>query len=357
MRNKEEIKELLDYFRTTENNDIKLDEKAIYSAYQKNDNHQSLSIKILSIFGGILASMAFLAALFITGIYDSTSGLLIFGALSIIGGIFINKIYNKTVIDTVSVSSYLIGFILIGVGLSKMKMDPNTLSLVFILIAAVSLAIVRSYILAFISVLIICGGILALIISNDHFDWAHLYTSCLATIVTVLFLKEAKIISTHPAFSKLYDPVRIGLVFSFLAGLVLLSKGDLIDVQGDHLWISSIVIILNILYVLSQLFKILNISKPQQKAGIYILSIVILLPTILSPAISGAILIILLSFLVNYKTSLVIGIAAFIYFVAQYYYDLHFTLLTKSIILFSSGILFLGLYLLTHKKLTSNEKV
>jgi len=95
----------------------------------------------------------------------------------------------------------------------------------------------------------------------------------------------------------------------------------------------------------------------QYKSGIYALSILLLLPTVLSPAISGAILIILLSFLVNYKTSLVIGIAAFIYFVSQYYYDLHFTLLTKSILLFSSGILFLGLYLLTHKKLTSNEKI
>jgi hypothetical protein len=356
MRNKEEIKELLDYFRTTENKELKFDEEAIYAAYEKNDSHQSLAVKILSIFGGILACLAFSGFLFITGLYDSTSGLLILGILLIIGGIFINTIYNTIIFDTVSVSSYIIGFVLLTLGLFKMEITENMVSLICILIATVSLFIGSSYIIAFISVLIINGGILTLIASNNNFDLIHLYTSFLAIFVTALFLKEAKIISLHNIFSKLYEPLRIGLIFSFLAGLVILGNGY-IEVSRDYIWISSVVIILTIMYVLSRLFKVLNISKITQKAGIYIVTIALLLPTLLSPAISGAILIILLSFLVNYKTSLAIGIIAFIYFVSRYYYDLHFTLLTKSILLFSSGILFLGLYLLTRKKLTSNEKV
>ncbi|NML68231.1 DUF4401 domain-containing protein [Chryseobacterium sp. RP-3-3] len=356
MRNREEIKEMLDYFRTPENKELKFDEEAIFVAYEKRDDHQSLAVKILSVFGGILASLAFLGFLFITGLYDSTSGLLISGMLLIIGGMFINTMYNTIIFDTVSVSSHTIGLVLLALGLFKMEMTENTVSLICILIAAVSLVIVRSYIIAFISVLIISGGIITLIASNHNFDLIHLYTSLLAIMVTAVFLKEAKIISLHPAFSKLYDPVRIGLIFSFLAGLIFLGN-DFIEISGDYLWISSVVIILTIMYVLSRLFEVLNISQTTQKAGIYIVIVALLLPTILSPAISGAILIILLSFLVNYKTSLAIGIMAFIYFVSRYYYDLHFTLLTKSILLFSSGILFLGLYLLTRKKLTSNEKV
>ncbi|PIF47498.1 uncharacterized protein DUF4401 [Chryseobacterium sp. 52] len=356
MRNKQEIKELLDYFQTTENKELKFDEEAIFADYQKNNSHQSLAIKILSIFGGILASLSFVGFLLLAGLYDSGSGLLIFGTLSIIGGVFINKIYDKTIIDTISVSSYIIGFVLLAIGLFKMDMNENTVSLLFIMIAIAALFIVRSYIIIFISVLIMSGAFLTLIASSKSFDVIHVYTSFLAIIVTVLFLQEAKIISVNRAFSKLYNPVRIGLIFSFLAGLVFLGH-DFIEVSGEYLWISSVVIILLIMYVLSRIFELLNISSMQQKAGIYSVSLLILSTTILSPAISGAILIILLSFLVNYKTSLAIGIIAFIYFVAQYYYDLHFTLLTKSILLFSSGILFLGLYLLTHKKLTSNEKV
>lgn len=357
MRNKDEIKEVLDYFQTTDNKELKFDEEAILAAYQKNDDHQSLAIKILSIFGGISAGLVFLGALFITGIYDSDSGLLVSGILAIVGGVFINTIYDKIIIDTISVSSYIIGFILLGVGLIKMEMDENTVCILFILIAIVALLIVRTYIISFISVLIINGAVIALFLLHNNFDGMQVYTSALAIIVTVVFLKEAKLISIHPAFSKLYPPVRIGLIFSFLAGLILLGRSDIPDRSANYLWIPSIVIILNILYVLSYLFEVLNISQIKQKVGIYIVSTAILLSTLLSPAISGAILIILVSFLVNYKTSFVIGIIAFIYFVSQYYYDLHFTLLTKSILLFSSGVLFLGLYLLTRKKLTSNEKV
>lgn len=357
MRNKEEIKEALDYFQTIDHQELKFDKEAILAAYQKNDDHQSLAIKILSIFGGISAGLVFLGALFITGIYDSDSGLLTFGVLAIIGGICISKFFDKLIIDTISISSYIIGFILLAAGMFKLEVSENTVCVLFILIAFAALLIVQSYIISFISVLIINGAIFALLLFNNNFLGIQIYTSVLAIMVAVVFLKEAKIISIHSAFSKLYNPVRIGLIFSFLAGLIILGKNDVPDVSVHYIWISSAVIILTILYVLSYLFEVLNISQTKQKAAIYLISTAILLSTLLSPAISGAILVILVSFLVNYKTSFVIGIIAFICFVSQYYYDLHFTLLTKSIFLFSSGILFLGLYLLTHKKLTSNEKV
>jgi len=101
----------------------------------------------------------------------------------------------------------------------------------------------------------------------------------------------------------------------------------------------------------------LDITEKRTKITIYGITLLTILPTALSPAISGAILLIVLGFLVNYKTGLILGIVSFIYFISQYYYDLNFTLLTKSILLFLSGILFVLLYLLTHKKLSSNEKV
>ena len=356
MRNKEEIKEILGYLQK-ENKNLQLNEEAILAEYQKKDDHQSLAVKILSVFGGILASFAFIGFLLIAGLYDSKEGLAIFGSISIVGGIVISKIYDKIIIDTFSVSAYIIGFILLAMGLIQMEITENSVSFIFMIIAAISLCIARSYILTFISVLIISGAVLTLIISNEAFEFIHLYTSILAVILTVFFLKEAKIININTVLSKLYNPIRIALIFSFLAGLAILGHKEFIDLSQVYIWVSSIFIILAILYVLSHLFKILHIIKNSHKISIYALSIIVLLPTVLSPSISGAILIILLSFLVNYKTSLVIGIAAFIYFVSQYYYDLHFTLLTKSILLFSSGVLFLGLYLLTNKKLTSNDKV
>ena len=47
----------------------------------------------------------------------------------------------------------------------------------------------------------------------------------------------------------------------------------------------------------------------------------------------------------------VLAIIALIYFVSRYYYDLNLTLLTKSIVMMVSGVLFLIAFALLRKKL------
>ena len=356
MRNKEDIREMLDYLQTTESEALNFDEDAIAATFQQN-NGQSLPIKILSVFGGILASCAFLGFLFITGFFDSETGLLIFGTICTAGAIWIDKVSDKFIMDTLSVSSFIIGLILLGFAFDDIHLGENAIFCIFIVIALGSLAIVRSYILSFISVMITNGSILTLIITNDAYDLIHIYVSVLALMTTYFFLKEAKIITANRGLAKRYNPIRIGLIFSFLSGLIFLGISYMIDMPLNYIWLSSIVIISAIMYLMPVLFRILHITKEQHKIGMYVFCLLILLPTALSPAISGAILITLLSFRVNYKTGLALGVIAFIYFISQYYYDLHFTLLTKSILLFSSGVFFLVLYLLIHQKLKSDEKI
>ncbi len=358
MSNKENIQEILDYLQTTEEKPLNFDHEAIVTAYQKNNETQSLAIKILSVFGGILASLAFLGFLFIAGLYDSEAGLLIFGIIFITSAMLTSRMHDKKIIlGTIIVSFFIIGFLLLDFAFVTMDMDENIICILFIIIAFLSIVIAQNYILSFISVLIINSSILSIILLNGRYDLIHIYIASLVTIITYFFFNEAKIIKINGFLSKIYDSIRIGLVFSFLAGLVLVGKKGLLPVSTDYIWLSSIATISAVIYLLSNLFEILNINKIQHKAGIYIIAVLALLPTAFSPAISGAILLILLSFYVNYKTGLVLGIVAFIYFIAQYYYDLNLTLLTKSILLFSSGIFFIALYLFTHKKLTTNEKI
>ena len=159
------------------------------------------------------------------------------------------------------------------------------------------------------------------------------------------------------ALSKLYNPIKTGLIISFVSGLLFLGKKGIFSISPDYIWLSSIVIIATIVYLVSMLCGLLGIIKVEHKIGINLFTVLLLLTTAFSPAISGAILVILLSFLVNYKTGLVLGIIALVYFISQYYYDLNLTLLTKSILLFSSGVLFIALYLFTRKKLATNEKI
>jgi hypothetical protein len=274
------------------------------------------------------------------GVYDSETGLLALGTLFIAAAVLINKIYDKIIIDTLSVSSFIIGFILFGLGFVGQTADENGLFVALIIIALVSLCIVRNFILSFISVLIISGSILALILSNRAYDVITVYVSVLALITTWFFISEAKIITACKSLSELYNPVRTGLIFSFIAGLIILAAGKYISISQNFNYISSLIIIAAIVYLVSILLK-MNIKT---KLIICVLTVLVLM--VLSPAISGSILIILLSFRVNYKTGLVLGLILLIYSVSQYYYDLNLTLLIKSILMMSSGILFIALYLL-----------
>jgi len=146
-------------------------------------------------------------------------------------------------------------------------------------------------------------------------------------------------------------------MISLITGLVFVGQRGIFDFGIKHIWASSIITIPLTIYLISIIAKIIGITKAKSLYLIYSVSILFLIPTAISPAISGALLILLLSFLVNYKSGLVIGVISFIYFISQYYYDLNFTLLTKSIILFVSGIVFLLFYVFTHKKLGQNEEV
>ena len=351
-------KALLNSIRQLEGSKFECDENAIYEEYTtQNENKSSLAIKILSIFGGFLASLTFLGFLALTGLYDSEVGWLLFGLGFIITAIGLNKAYNKLIIDTFSISIYLMGFALLAFGLLKIHVDENIITLLISVIALSALIITQNFVLSFISVITISGSFIFLIIFNDSYNLIHLYIAVNTLVLAYLFLNEAKIISSNKQWSKLYNPVRIGLVISLLFGLITVGKRYLIPVSQNYIWLSSIVMILVIMYLVYSIIKINEIKDVKSKVIIYSLSTLILISTLFSPSISGAIVIILLSFLVNYKTGLAIGIISMIYFVSQYYYDLNFTLLTKSIILFVSGIIFLVFYLFTTKNLNSNEKI
>jgi hypothetical protein len=351
-------KALLESIRLSEGAKFECDENAIFEEYStQGENKSSLAIKILSIFGGFLATLAFLGFLAIAGLYNSEFGMLIFGVGFIISAIWLNKVYDKLIIDTFSISIYVIGFVLLAFGLSETNVDENIIAILISLIAFCSLIIAQNFILSFISVLAISGSFLFLIISNNSYDLIHLYVAINTFIIIYFFLNEAKIISSNKKLSKLYNPIRIGLVISLLFGLISVGKRHLVPISQNLIWLSSVVMILVTLYLVFKIIKINQVKAFKSKALIYSLSLLILAPTLFSPSISGAIVIILLSFLVNYKTGLTIGIISIIYFISQYYYDLNFTLLTKSIILFVSGIMFLLSYLFTIKNSTKNEKI
>ncbi|NQY06909.1 MAG: DUF4401 domain-containing protein, partial [Flavobacteriaceae bacterium] len=232
----------------------------------------------------------------------------------------------------------------------------NLISIITCLLGLGTLFLNQNYILSFIALLSISGSLLVLIFENDLYGLMHVYVALYSIGLTCILLNEAKLIASSKKLSKLYNPLRIGFIFSLLFGLFCIGKKNLLT-EDFSPWFSSIVMIPITLYLISQIIKILDVKLTKSKNIIYYLSVLILTSTVFSPAISGALIIILLCFLVNYRTGFVIGIIATIYFISQYYYDLNLTLLTKSMILFGSGVVFLLLYFLITKKKNSHEKV
>lgn len=358
MNSEMELKSTLDTVVQSEGVNFRFDVVEIENEYSKlHSEKSSTAIKILSVLGGFLATMAFLGFMMIAGLYDSEVGMVIIGILSIGFAIWLNVRFNKLIIDTLSVSTYAIGFSLLASGLSYMEVDENIISILLIAIALITLAIMQNYILSFISILIINGGFLFLVINNDLYYLIHIYNAFIVLLLTYVFLNEAKLITGNKLISKLYNPVRIGLLMSLIIGLVFVGKTGIFENHVYAIWASSIITIPATIYVISIIAGIMGVTEMRTKILIYTVCTLILLPTAFSPAVSGALLIILLSFLVNYKIGVSIGIISFIYFISQYYYDLNFTLLTKSILMFSTGIIFLLFYFFTYNKLKPDEEI
>jgi len=355
MKNREDIIQYLQRFDLGKENAIEFDEDAILADYQKDDGNQSLAIKILSVIGGILASLAFLGFLFITGIYNSEISLIVTGLIFIYGAVFLIKFYDKILVDTISISIYIIGLILVGMACGNLFSSENIICYICIITAVISLVLVQSFILSFINIVIINGSLISLMLLNNLPNLIHFYISILAILLSFILLKEAKFLTHSRAISKLYNPMRTALTFTFIF-LIILLKNDSMTIPNKLIWTSSVIHIGLILFLISSLVKRLNVNNKKYELGIYIICFLTLAPTAISPGISGSLLLLLLSFLVNYRTGFVLAALSFIYFISEFYYDLNFTLLTKSILLFVTGILFIGLYWLISKKST-HEKI
>lgn len=357
MEHMKNLEEILDAIRASEGDGFQHDDAAILSEYgEKEATKSNVVIKILSIFGGLLATLAFVVFLFILEVYESKWGMLFLGIALTTIAVFIDKKFNSFILDTFSVCFFVLGVILFVFGLASLEVNEDHITILVILMALGSLAITQNYVISFISIITIGAAMLFLIMSYNIPNAIHGYLLLYTVLLAFCFLNEAKLLTSSRKLAQLNGPLRIGLVFSLLFGLVAVGKSGLAPISGSYLWISSLASIGLILYLASKVLTKFGIEA-RKKVLTLVLCVFTLLPTLFAPAISGALLIVLLSFWVNYKTGFVIGVIALIYFVIQYYYDLSLTLLTKSIILFTSGVVLLVFYFFFTQMTKTDEEV
>lgn len=352
-----DIPAVLDELRSN-NAEVVLNDTAIVTDYQQYyDNRSGIAVKVLIVLGGFLAALSFVGFLMLLQIYESGAAMLGVGLCMCAGAVALNRSNDSLILDTMSISLYLSGLIMAGIGFEELFHSPTyVISLFFALIAMVTIAITQGYVFAFIAVLLFNGSVLGIIADAEAFELVHLYIGVVSVALAWWMVNEAKLITTYRAYARLYTPVRSGLMVSLLVALISVGKRGLINISMDYIWLSSVAAMAIILFIVKHILQQLGKADYKYKWVIYVSCIVWLLPTAFSPAIAGSVLILLLAIMVSYRPGVAIGIAALVYFVGQYYYDLNFTLLQKSAILFTSGVLMLLFYFFA-AKLLADEKV
>ena len=138
--------------------------------------------------------------------------------------------------------------------------------------------------------------------------------------------------------------------------LILLSHQDFDTDKINYPWIATIVLATALLFVLRKVMQQTGVNDTKAQLIVYACCLVILAPTIVTPSIAGALLLVLSSFYIGHRVSFIVGLLALGYFIILFYYNLELTLLAKSGILVLTGCLFLGALYLLNRYIRSHAK-
>jgi hypothetical protein len=355
---REDILAYIDSLEIAEGNSFIANRTEIERSLQDlNPIKYGMIIRILILLGGFLSGCFFLMFIFSLGLDKSPTGMLLFGLFSIYGSIWLYTRSHQLIFESICLSFFITGFLLVGIAFGNYHLDHTLACLLYCALSVIALALTKNYLMVIASVLNIFGSLLTCIILNKWNILFHAYNPVLIILITCFSLQESYFVTRFRKSNENYNPIRLGLIISYLIGMIAIVGVKIFPAGNDLIWISSILNGLLLFYLLGKILSILGVIRNSTKLIIYLITFLLMVSLTWAPAISGSILIFLICFMVNERVGFIAGILACIYFISQYYYDLEYTLLVKSEILVSIGVLFFLFYFITHKTLAADEEV
>lgn len=319
----------------------------------------NLTIQVVSIIGGILTAIFFLGFLALARIIQSEISSLIIGILLIITTLTISRVVVRPFLDAMNITLYIAGCVLAGFSMSA---NIHALFFILIIISILTFFLSRGFILPFLSVILFnisLFGEIAYVFSSFY----PLQIAVIPILGAFLFINifEVKLfewIERGNYFFK-YRPFHAGLFISSIVSLGGLSINYLVSETNSWLvsGILSVCIWVGLLIIIQQIMQVMKVDNPVNQIGIYVLCIIICLPTVFAPYLSSSLLLILICFHYGYRAECAAALLLFIYAVSKYYYDLNLSLLTKSITLFFIGIACIAAWYFFTQKRTRHEKI
>ena len=340
-------------------------------------------LRILTLIGALIASGFFFLFLAISGILDE-DGFLILGLVFVAAayGLLVAAKKSNPILQvffiTCSFTLLAVGKILFVIGFVEMFDDLFSLKSEGEIWAAtqarhqrvallgIGLATVLTYKLfpfvldRFISSCFFLGFFIATVIALPDSD-SDLMPVAIAWIMNFFFLSYmiyAGFLLLHDKIKKLYDPVAYALICSLL-GLAVMQSGlmnvpKFQPVLGIEIWLPNFIAGFGLLYLLSH--AVGGFKKQMDSQAIVIAAGVILLAFFTNAGILLSILLMVFGRMNHRPLVSLIGWISLTGFLIYYYYQLDFTLETKSYVLLGSGGLLLGIRLILNALVTRKEQ-
>ena len=331
-------------------------------------------LRILTLIGALIASGFFFLFLAISGILDE-DGFLILGLVFVAAayGLLVAAKKSNPILQvffiTCSFTLLAVGKILFVIGFVEMFDDLFSLSQrgeIWAATLGVGLATVLTYKLfpyvldRFISSCSFLGFFIGAVIALPDLD-SSVMPVVATWIMNFFFLTYmicAGFLLLHEKVKKLYDPVAYALICTLL-GLAVMQSGlmgepKLEPVLGFEIWLPNFIAGFGLLYLLSH--AVGGFKKQMDSQAIVIAVGVILLALFTNAGILLSIMLTVFGRMNHRRLVSFIGWISLTGFLIYYYYQLDFTLETKSYVLLGSGGLLLGIRLILNALVTRKEQ-
>jgi hypothetical protein len=303
-------------------------------------------IKVIAFFGAWFGSLLFLGFLALINILNSGESMIFLGGIFTSFGTALSYSNKENhLFESLSLSLSILGQILLAAGIGTNAEDFKTVCYVGIIIELLIYLFAQSYTHKFLSVILIPFCMLGIIWNSPVFEATNLLIGGLAVATVLLWIYELPLqirFKNHPYF---YIPTAYGTVLGLLLILILSINNKFFEVNIYHWYITTLFSFFSLIFLLyKSLYQDLRISK---RLFLLIIAGIALIfsPTIQAPGIITSVLVVTLGFSKSNRMLLTIGIVFLATFLISFYYSLQQTLLVKSLILISTGILFLGIYI------------
>jgi hypothetical protein len=331
-------------------------------------------LRILTLIGALIASGFFFLFLAISGILDE-DGFLILGLVFVAAayGLLVAAKKSNPILQvffiTCSFTILAVGKILFVIGFVEMFGDvfsSRSRGEIWAATLGVGLATVLTYKLfpfvldRFISSCSFLGFFIGAVIALPDLD-SSVMPVVATWIMNFFFLAYmicAGFLLLHDKVKKLYDPVAYALICTLL-GLAVMQSGLMSDpklepVLGFEIWLPNFIVGFGLLYLLS--YAVGGFKKQMDSQAIVIAAGVILLAFFTNAGILLSILLMVFGRMNHRPLVSLIGWISLTGFLIYYYYQLDFTLETKSYVLLGSGGLLLGIRLILNALVTRKEQ-